>query len=98
MPANTKYLTTSRGQRFAKISAAILGSYLVTMSLHLAVAAWFCRPEVIITSAFSAVILWAVLMAVTFLSRNGWKIWALYLLLTAVFLGICYAGPLYNTH
>lgn len=98
MPANIKYLTTSRWQRFAKVSAAILGSYLVAMSFHLALAAWICRPEVIITSAFSAVILWAALMAMTFLARNGWKIWGLYLLVTAVFLGVCHAGQLFNAH
>ena len=81
MPANPKYLTKSPWQRVAKISAAILGGYLVTTCLHLTLAVWFDPATVLITSTFTAFILWAVLMVLAFLARNGWKIWACYLLI-----------------
>jgi hypothetical protein len=92
MPANKKYLTTSKRQRFAKISAGFLGGYMVTMALHLAVAQWTDRANVIITMAFSGFILWAVLMLLAFLAKNGWKVWGLYLLLTLVFSVCIYCG------
>ncbi|WP_420583377.1 hypothetical protein [Reichenbachiella sp.] len=95
MPANKKHLTKSLHQRIAKISAAILGGYLVTMSLHLALAQWLDRSTVLITATFTGFILWAALMVVAFLGKNGWKTWGVYLLLTAVFMGVVYAGKLY---
>lgn len=96
MPANPKYLNPSFWPRFTKISAAIIGSYLVTVSFHLALASWFNRADVIITMAFSGFIVWAVLMVVTFLAKSGLKIWGLYLLLTLIFSGLIYAGQHYN--
>lgn len=92
MPANQKYLTPAFWPRFSKISAAILGSYLVTMTFHLMLATWLSRPEVIITTAFTGFILWVTLMIVTFLAKNGWKMWGLYLLLSGIFAGIAYLG------
>ena len=92
MPANTKYLTASKWQRFLKISAGILGGYMVSVSLHLALAAWLDRTVVIMTSAFSAFILWAALIVVAFLAKNGWKIWGLYLIISVVLLFIFYVG------
>ncbi|MEC7263132.1 MAG: hypothetical protein VXW38_05290 [Bacteroidota bacterium] len=89
MPANKKYLTPSPWQRFAKISAAILGGLMVTVTFHMALASWFNHVAVIITSTFSAFILWAVLMVLAFLGKNGWKIWSIYLLLS-VALGIVF--------
>jgi hypothetical protein len=85
MPANPKYLTQSKTQRFAKISAAILGGYLVSISSHLALASWFDTANIIITMTFSGFILWVVLMIMAFLAKNGWKIWGFYLLLTTLF-------------
>lgn len=96
MPANPKYLTQSKTQRFAKITAAILGGYFVSVSFHLALTSWFNRPNIIITMTFSAFILWVALMIVAFLAKNGWKIWLLYLGLSLFFLGILYLGQNYN--
>ena len=96
MPANPKYLTQSKTQRFAKISAAILGGYFVSVSFHLALAAWFDRGTVIITSAFSGFIIWVTLMVIAFLAKNGWKIWAIYLLLTIVLSAVVYLGKINN--
>ena len=87
MPANPKYLTPSTWQRFAKITAAIFGGYLVSALCHTALASWLDRPKVIITSSFSAFMLWIVLMIWAFLSKNGWRIWGIYLLL-ALLLGL----------
>lgn len=96
MPANPKYLTQSKSQRFAKITAAILGGYLVSISFHLALTTLFNRADVIITMAFSGFILWVALMVIAFLSKNGWKIWLIYLGLTLLFLGILFLAQSYN--
>lgn len=71
MPANKKYLNTSGWQKFAKISSGFLGGYLVSMTFHLAIAAWLDRVNVIITMTFSAFVLWMVLMILAFLRKNG---------------------------
>ena len=97
MPANPKYLNASFWPRFAKITAAIIGSYLVSISFHLALASWLNRPNVIITTAYSGFIVWVVLMVITFLAKSGLKIWGLYLLLTLFFSGLIYAGQYYNS-
>lgn len=97
MPANPKYLNASFWPRFAKITAAIIGSYLVSVSFHLALASWLNRPNVIITTAYSGFIIWVVLMVVTFLAKSGLKVWGLYLLLTLFFSGLVYAGQYYNS-
>ncbi|TRZ41946.1 hypothetical protein [Robertkochia solimangrovi] len=91
MPANPKYLSSPL-QRFAKISAGFLGGYLVTMSIHLALASWFDTANIVITSAYSGFILWAVLFVLAFLGKNGWKVWLLYLAITLLFGLICYFG------
>ncbi|WP_254562252.1 hypothetical protein [Dyadobacter diqingensis] len=90
MPAKKEYLTT-RSQRALKISAGILGGYFLTAALHLFVAALFpFRNEVLLTATFSFFILWVTLMILAFLSRNGWKIWGIYLLSSLLFTGIVY--------
>ena len=85
MPANPKYLTQSKWQRFAKITAAILGGYFVSVTFHLALASWFNRANVLITMAFTGFILWVALMVIAFLSKNGWKIWGIYLFISLFF-------------
>ena len=96
MPANPKYLTSSLWQRFAKITAAILGGYMVTTALHLALATWVNKVDIIITSTFSSFILWAILMVLTFLAKNGWKIWGVYLLVTLILGAVVYLGKIVN--
>ena len=92
MPANKKYLNPSFSQRFAKITAAILGGLMVSVMFHMALASWFNHVTVIITSTFSAFILWAILMVVAFLGKNGWKVWGIYLLASLVLFVIFYFG------
>lgn len=96
MPANSKYLTQSKGQRFLKISAAILGGYMLSTAVHLALALWLDHTTVLITATFSGFILWSVLMVLAFLAKNGWKIWGIYLLLTAFFAVLIYLGKIYS--
>ncbi len=96
MPANPKYLTQSKWQRFAKITAAILGGYFVSVTFHLALASWLNRANVLMTMAFSGFILWVALMVVAFLVKSGWKIWGIYILLTLAFSLLIYLGQTYN--
>lgn len=78
MPANKKHLSSGL-QRFAKITAGLLGGYLVTITFHLILAQWLDQVNVIITMTFTGFIMWCGLMIVAFMSRNGWKVWGLYL-------------------
>ena len=96
MPANPKYLTQSKWQRFAKITAAILGGYFVSVTFLLALASCFNCANVLMTMAFSGFILWVALMVVAFLAKSGWKIWGIYILLTLVFSLFIYLGQTYN--
>ncbi len=96
MPANPKYLTQSKWQRFAKITAAILGGYFVSVTFHLALASWFNRANILMTMAFTGFILWVALMVIAFLAKNGWKIWGLYILLILVFSLFIYLGQTYH--
>lgn len=89
MPAHPKYLS-SRFQRFLKISAGIVGGYLVSMSFHLALASWFNQINVIITSTFTGFLLWMICFLLAFIGKNGWKVWILYLTLTIVFSSVIY--------
>ncbi|MCB0666393.1 MAG: hypothetical protein KDC80_11245 [Saprospiraceae bacterium] len=94
MPANPKYLTQSTSQRVAKISAGLVGGYLVSITLHIASAAWFDKSIVIITGSFSIFLLWTGLFIISFLSHNGWKIWGIYLSLSLAFALMGYYGNL----
>ncbi|WP_188508156.1 hypothetical protein [Parapedobacter pyrenivorans] len=87
MPANPKYLTRSAGQRFAKVSAALLGGFLVAASFHLLLAVWSGhRVTVLLTYSYTLFILWCALMLVAFLFTNGWKCWAWYGGITLLFI------------
>jgi hypothetical protein len=52
MPANLKYLS-SKGQRWLKVTAAIIGGYAVTVTFHNAVGVFLTnyKGALIITSA-----------------------------------------------
>ncbi|WP_340066845.1 hypothetical protein [Ascidiimonas aurantiaca] len=85
MPANKKHLSAPF-QRFLKISAGILGGFVVTIFFHNAIGVLLEeRGGLIITTAYTSFILWAILMIVAFLAKNGWKVWGMYLLLALLF-------------
>ncbi|BFP40767.1 hypothetical protein FGF1_16120 [Flavobacteriaceae bacterium GF1] len=81
MPANAKYLS-SGGQRFLKTTAGILGGFIVTILFHNAIGTLLeSKGGLIITTGYTSFILWAALMVVAFMVKNGWKIWGIYLLI-----------------
>ncbi|MEE1963947.1 hypothetical protein V1387_14735 [Allomuricauda taeanensis] len=90
MPANEKYLSSS-GQRFLKITAGILGGFFVTIFFHNALGTIMEeKGGLIITSAYTSFLLWALLMVMAFLAKNGWKVWGIYLLLSIVFCAVIF--------
>ncbi|WP_405414508.1 hypothetical protein [Maribacter sp. Asnod1-A12] len=92
MPANKKHLS-STGQRWLKVTAAIIGGYLVTMLVHNAIGIHLTnKGGIALTSAFSAFFMWVGLMVLAFLSKNGWKVWGIYLLIIALCAIIIYLG------
>jgi len=86
MPANPKYLTTSVSQRFAKISAGIIGGFLITALLHLLLAKWFPNQKtVLITYSYTLFLIWVPLLTLPFFFDNGWKCWLWYAGIILVF-------------
>ncbi|MFS4446822.1 hypothetical protein [Maribacter sp. 2307UL18-2] len=84
MPANAKYLS-SKGQRWLKISAGILGGYLASMAIHIAIGAVLeHKSALVLTTAYSTFFLWIAFMVFAFLSKNGWKVWGWMLLIIAI--------------
>lgn len=92
MPANKKHLTRSVYQRFAKISAGFLGGYLVTITFFLVLSFWLDRASIIVTMIFGGFILWAGLMVIAFLFKNGWIAWTVYLLVSICLSMIIYVN------
>ncbi|MEM9259428.1 MAG: hypothetical protein AAGA62_07255 [Bacteroidota bacterium] len=92
MPAQKKYLS-SRGQRWLKVSCAILGGYFVAMLLQIAIGVHFeNKAPVLMTSAYMSFFLWVLFMIIPFIFKNGWKAWATYLLIIVVCSVIIYLG------
>ena len=97
MPANKKHLTTSPWQRAAKISAGILGGYVISAFLHIALAYWLPNHKlVLITSIYSLYILWVAIILLSFLAKNGWKLWGLYLGIILLLAVAIYFGKHYH--
>jgi len=84
MPANKKYLSTPF-QRVLKISAGFIGGYLVMLTFHLMLTHIFEKQNVIITAYLTGYLLWAILLVLAFLAKNGWTIWGTYLILMLLF-------------
>lgn len=97
MPANPKYLNKSGWQQFAKISAGILGGYLVSALFHMVIALWLSSKDVLITGIYTLYMLWVALMIVPFLFKNGWKAWGIYLLAIVILFGLYYWGNQQNS-
>lgn len=95
MPANKKYFSSPM-QRVAKITAGFVGGYLVTLTSFMALAYWVDHVDVLLTLRFGGFMLWAGLLIVAFLAKNGWKVWGIYLLLTLFFCIIIYFGKMYS--
>jgi len=90
MPANPKYLS-SPFQRFLKISAGILGGLLLTILFHNALGSLLeNKSGLIATTAYTSFILWAILLTIPFLIKNGWKTWGIYLILMIILAGVIF--------
>lgn len=97
MPANPKYLTKNPWQKFAKLSAGILGGYIVTALLHMCLPLWLPNPKgVLITSIFTFFVVWCGLIIVPYLFKNGWKAWLLYVIISLVLYVVYYFGNQQN--
>ncbi len=97
MPANPKHLTPSSSQQFAKISAGLIGGYIITALLHMCLALWLPNPKaIIITSIYTHFMVWCALLIVPFLFKNGWASWRLYLIISIVLYVIFYFGNQQN--
>ena len=93
MPANPKYLNKSPWQQFAKISAGIIGGYMVTALFHMCLALWLPNSkEALISSIYTHFIIWSALVIVPFLFKNGWKAWGIYIASSLLLFGIYYLG------
>lgn len=93
MPANPKYLTKSPWQKFAKISAGILGGYIVCALLHMCLPLWLPNPKaVLITSVFTFFMVWCTLLIIPFLFKSGWKVWLLYIVISVLLYIVYYFG------
>lgn len=92
MPANKKYLS-SGWQRFAKVTAAILGSLLISSFLFAALAFWLPDYKTaVVSSVFGLFPVWITLMVVPFLFENGWKCWLYYLGILILLYILIYLG------
>lgn len=96
MPANKKHLTQSPWQRLAKITAGFVGGYTVTQTLGMVLMLWWDFTNALITLQFGGFILWSVLLILAFLSKSGFKILGIYLLLTALFSLVIYFNHFNN--
>ncbi|SNY95391.1 hypothetical protein [Flagellimonas pacifica] len=97
MPANPKYLSHSGWHAFAKISAGIFGGYLIAAMFHMALALWLPNHRVVlITSAYSIFLVWTLCLLLPFLSKNGWKVWLIYMAVILILAVAVHYGNLYH--
>jgi hypothetical protein len=84
LPAKKKHLSSGR-ERVSKVFAAILGSYLAAMSIHLAAIKLSSDESFfLITAAYSSFLVWVVLMIIAFLFKKSVYSWALFIGVTLV--------------
>tara|TARA_B100000809_G_C15121310_1_gene524394 strand:- start:1671 stop:1952 length:282 start_codon:yes stop_codon:yes gene_type:complete len=93
MPANPKHLEKSSWQRFAKISAGILGGFLMTALFHLLIAKWSSHQKtVLITYDYTLFLVWIPLLLLPFFFDNGWKCWLWYAVIILMFSMLFFIG------
>lgn len=97
MPANPKYLTKNSWQQFAKLSAGILGGYIITALIHMVLALFIpYHKEILITTTITFFIIWVVFLIIPYLFKNGWKVWLLYIVIISILFGLYYIGNQQN--
>lgn len=85
MPANKKHLETSIIQRTLKITAGLIGGFLLSMCFHLFWMYFFSPETVFTTLCVTHYLLWAILFVIAFLFDQGLKVWVIYLGLSLLF-------------
>ena len=84
MPANKKYLSTP-WQQFAKLTAGLIGGYIISALLCMCLALWLPNPKkVLITSIYLLFIFWTCFLIIPYLFKNGWVSWLVYLIIITV--------------
>ncbi|MDP5045073.1 hypothetical protein [Leeuwenhoekiella sp. NPDC079379] len=78
MPANSKYLTTSRAQRLLRLLTGFVGGYAITTLVHLLAASYVSKSIALITFTFSGFILWAVLFITAYIPKKTWHALVIY--------------------
>lgn len=78
MPANQKYLETSNWQKAARLSAGMVGGYILALEIHYLLAISTNQETVFDAMRFSFYLIWVVLMFLPFLSKSGWLCWVYY--------------------
>ncbi|WP_196887214.1 hypothetical protein [Aureivirga sp. CE67] len=78
MPAQTKYLS-DKTNRFLKISAGVVGGYFLSICFHLIIGLIITNKSILVmTSAYSAFLLWVAFLVFAFLIRKGKHVWLIY--------------------
>ncbi|MDR0229602.1 MAG: hypothetical protein LBI72_11175 [Flavobacteriaceae bacterium] len=85
MPANKKHLETSIVERILKITAGLIGGFLVSVTFHLFLMYFLPSPPIYTTMFATGYLLWAILFILAFLANKGYKIWLIYGGLIVVF-------------
>ena len=77
MPAKKKYLS-SGWQRFSKVMAVILGAYVASAMLHIALAKNVPDDTpILLTSTFTSFICWVGLMIMVYMIKKAWVAWGI---------------------
>ncbi len=97
MPANSKYLSTSVWHKTAKIFSGIIGGYMISAMLHMALALWLpFQKNMLITAVYSLFVVWCVLLIVPFLFKKGWKVLGVYIMAILLLAVAIHYGNLYQ--
>ncbi|MHA7102796.1 hypothetical protein [Roseivirga pacifica] len=90
MPANRKYLSSGT-QRAAKITAGLIGGYLLSAMFHYVLGLMFeNKAAVVVTSVYTLYMLWMVFFIIPFMMKSGGKAWAYYLVAIVLLAVIAY--------
>ncbi len=95
MPANPKFLTTSKWEQLMKFISAAISSYFASLFIHLSLAIFVDAKAVFVNMYFTLYLLWCVLAIVAYLFKSGWKSLVFTSIIALVFYGIMEIGKLY---
>ncbi|MEM1339101.1 MAG: hypothetical protein AAGF96_15180 [Bacteroidota bacterium] len=94
MPANRKYLLQTRLGRTSKVLAAILGSLVASIMVHLVLAFWIGRTYMVPISMMTFLMLWIAFMVFVYWIKKPWKAWVLLLSITVVCAGLVFLAKM----